>query len=151
MIWHGFIVSKLVFLLFSVMFIDQYMEWILVVYGVLIQKTRKISFEKKIDGVSVEKLVDFLFQYNGLPTNEFLDRFHVSKDVLKKLWDNLEKLGILTRGNKNARIISSLFDSEEVFQILEKYPDSSALSAPLLQTSENSYSFVSHRLLPTEN
>ena len=92
-----------------------------------------------------------MFQYNGLPTNEFLDRFHVSKDVLKKLGDNLERIGILTRGNKNARVISSLFGADEVFQILEKYPDSSALSAPLLQTAPNSYSFVSHRLSTGEN
>lgn len=151
MIWKQFIIVKIVLLIFSIMFIDQYMEYILVIYKKIKERSKKISFEKTIDWVKTRDLVDFIFQCNWFPANEFLDTFHVSKDVYKKLGDNLERIWVLTRWSKNARIIWSLYGIDDVYTILEKINDSSTLSTPLVQTGPTSYSFASHSLLTGEN
>lgn len=48
-----------------------------------------------IDGISVNELIVFLYERNGLPTIEARQKRNTTNDKIKKLGDNLERVGIL--------------------------------------------------------
>lgn len=101
---------------------------------------RKVrSHDPMIDGVPVYDLVDLLFRFDGLPVVESKQWFGISPKEIKKLGDNMERVGILGRGPNNSRVLV-MRDQDLVCDMLRRSGgDSDSLRAALLQVSESEY------------
>ena len=64
--------------------------------------------------------------------------FNITNEQIKKLGDNLERVGVLERGKNNARILS-IQDKNFIGEVLSRGSDSNDIHTPLLQTSPHSY------------
>jgi len=148
---NRFFFVKFVILIFLVMFVDQYMAFIMENLPRIKKLFGRISFERSIDGIPCTRLLSFLMEYDGMPTNEFIAKFGLSKESTKILGDNLERVGILERGAKNARVLSRVYDPEKILGILQNSSDSSTLSIPLVNISPTSYVFANSGLVSQEN
>lgn len=80
----------------------------------------------KLDGIEVDDLVSFMFEYDGLPVEEMKRYFDVSNEDVKKIGDNLERVGLLWRGKDNRRVLMSQ-DPDYVTRILLSHPDSNKI------------------------
>jgi len=139
---------KLTIIFFTVFFIDTYLKEI---YW-LVNKIRKLSRSwTTIDGLNTKQIFNLLMSANWLPAKKFFDYISTDKDVFKKLGDNLERVGILIRWEKNARILNNQYTADQVFNILNSKTDSALLPTWFIKVWEWSYNFVNHRLQATEN
>ena len=139
---------KLIIIFFGVAFIDMYIKEI---YW-LLNKIRKLSRTwTTIDGLNTKQIFNLLMSSNWLPAKKFFDYISTDKDVFKKLGDNLERVGILVRWEKNARVLNNQYTADQVFNILNSKTDSALLPTWFIKVWEWSYKFVNHRLQATEN
>lgn len=140
---YNHIVLKIIIIFFFVAFIDLYMKEIISITN----KIRNYSRAgPTIDGLPTKKIFNLLIDSNWLPAKIFLQDISSDKEVYKKLGDNLEKTGILTRWQKNARILNNQYTANQIFSILNSASNSDQLSPGLIQISEGSYRFINHRL-----
>lgn len=141
---HNYFVTKLILIIFFVLFVDVYLKEIIW----LINKIRKLAFAwwPTLDGLPTSQIFDLLISENWLPAKKFTQYISSDKNVYKRIWDNLERVGILIRWNKNARILNNQYTANQIFNILNSKQDSSLLPHGLIQVSENSYSFINHRI-----
>lgn len=94
-----------------------------------------------IDGILKENLAIFILENNGLPTIASKEVLGLTTEEVKKLWDNLERVGILERGKNNARVLR-VDDLDIITKTLEGVVDSDDLTPPLLRVWENSYNYL---------
>lgn len=89
----------------------------------------------EIDWLPVYELVDFMIKHQWLPVTELKTYFgKFTNDNCKKLWDNLERVGILGRWANNSRILA-IQDADIIAAMLKKAEgDSSNVIPALLQT-----------------
>lgn len=133
---------KLIIIYFSIAFIDIYIKEI---YW-LLEKIKKLSRTgSTIDDIPTKQIFDILMSSNWLPAKKFFEYISTDKDKYKKLWDNLERTGILVRGDKNARILNNQYTAKQVLDILDSRRDSDQLHSWLIKVSENSYKLLKHR------
>lgn len=133
----------------SVSIITLYVCMLLVAYNreiavflVAYRKIRRAKIVKqvnyRIDNVNVSELIEHLVKNCGLPTQKTKDKFDVQNEWVKKIWDNLERVGILKRWENNARVLAT-DDVDVLLSTLIGSEDSDKLSAPLLQVSDSEY------------
>jgi hypothetical protein len=72
----------------------------------------------------------------------FVKEVSADRQLYDKISSNLERAWILTRGAKNARILNSSFNSNQIYSILSSASNSDDLSPALLKVWPNSYEFV---------
>lgn len=87
-----------------------------------------------IDWIETEHLIEFLLENDWLPTDKYRSEFWVNNVHLKKIWDNLERVGILKRGANNARVVA-MDDEKIIYDVMKWVVDSDDLTPPLLQVS----------------
>jgi hypothetical protein len=63
----------------------------------------------------------------------FVQEIASDRQLYDKISSNLEKAGVLIRGDKNAKILNSLFNDDQIYKILTSATDSDNLSPALLQ------------------
>lgn len=140
-------IPKITFIFFAVVFIDRYWAEI----KNLIRKLRdfertKLAFQiwdfHTIDGIPARKLLHILQTTNGLLYKTFVQEIASDRQLYDKISSNLEKAGVLIRGDKNAKILNSLFNDDQIYKILTSATDSDNLSPALLQVWPNSYEFI---------
>lgn len=101
------------------------------------QMIPKVEFEKTtskdaLDGLNKSNLIDFIIEKNGFPFMDAKKQFGISPQDFKKIGDNLERVGILTRGDNNARILKQWVD-RELLQKIFNCENSNDLFPPLLR------------------
>lgn len=85
-----------------------------------------------IDGVEKTDLISFLLDNKWFPFVNAKMQFGMSPKDFKKIGDNLERVGVLVRGDNNARILNEKVDRETLENIF-KCSDSDDLFSPLLR------------------
>lgn len=93
-----------------------------------------------IDDISVSELILFLFERNGLPTIEARNKRNTTNDKIKKLGDNLERVGILGRGENNARVLK-IQDVDTIVSMLS-VEDSDNINKRPVRISDTEYSLL---------
>lgn len=81
------------------------------------------KYGKKIDGIIVDELVEFLLNEWGLPVDKVRNFRGLNNGAYKKLGDNLERMGILKRGANNARVLGT-DDIDYIMEVLNSNTDS---------------------------
>lgn len=92
-----------------------------------------------LDGCRLDELIPHITNYNGLPTKETREAFGLSHDQIKKLGDNLERVGIFTRGKNNARILAT-HNYTHIIDTLKQASDSDRLPTTPWDDSQPQYS-----------
>ena len=85
-----------------------------------------------LDGFNKSNLIDFLIKKNWFPFMDAKKQFWISPQDFKKIGDNLERVGILTRGENNARILKQ-WVTPELLQKIFNCENSDDLFPPLLR------------------
>lgn len=124
------------------LFTDEILWWIKWLKIPNIVTSSNVIVQDCIDGIVTDDLVRFITKYKWLPTNETKQAFDINNEQLKKLWDNLERVGILKRWPNNARVLCQ-GDSSVIRSILWEHTDSNDLSPALLKIWEWAYRYVS--------
>ena len=106
-------------------------------------RIQEVEADDIIDWINTQELVEFLLKNDWLPTEKYRDTFQVSNVHLKKMWDNLERVGILKRGANNARVVA-ISDIEIIQDLLKGVVDSSDIAPPLLKVSSWVYEIWLH-------
>lgn len=91
-----------------------------------------------LDGCRLDELIPHITEHNGLPTKETREAFGLSHDQIKKLWDNLERVGIFTRGKNNARVLATR-DYDMIIRVMKQASDSDKLPTTPWDDSQPSY------------
>lgn len=81
---------------------------------------------KRIDWILVDELIEFMLGEDWFPVEGVKNFFGISNQAYKKLWDNLERLGILKRWPNNARILGTT-DTDYILEVMESNEDSDKL------------------------
>lgn len=140
---YNHIIMKVIVIFFFVAFVDLYVKEIM---GI-INRIRNYSWGgSTIDGLSTQKIFRLLINSNWLPAKYFLENISPDKGVYKKLWDNLERVGVLIRWQKNARILNNQYTANQILNILNSRPQSDQLTTWLVQVWESSYRFINHMI-----
>ena len=92
----------------------------------------KTNSKDALDGMNKSNLIDFLIKNNGFPFMDAKKQFGISPQDFKKIGDNLERVGILTRGDNNARILKQGV-TRELLQKMFDCENSDELFPPLLR------------------
>ena len=85
-----------------------------------------------IDGMNKSNLIDFIIDKNGFPFVDAQKQFGISPKDHKKIGDNLERVGVLTRGENNARVLSENTTKDILKKILN-CDNTDDIFPPLLQ------------------
>lgn len=103
--------------------------------------------DARLDNVPLESLITFLLERKWRPVIPAKETFWLTTSQHKKLWDNMERVGILVRWENNARVISDLHP-EMIIDIMCRGEDSDQLK-PLLIKKENTsqYTLSNHSSL----
>lgn len=72
---------------------------------------------ERIEGIATESLIDFLFERKSYRRAEVESYLKIPRDRVTLLGDRLEQVGILTRGENNARVLGAV-SREQVTKIL---------------------------------
>lgn len=91
-----------------------------------------------IDNVCTVDFIEWILKNNGLPIMPTKERFGVTNEWIKKIWDNLERVGIMTRGASNARCMAT-DDVDMICKALAGVSDSNALQQVFERVSETEY------------
>ena len=86
----------------------------------------------------MDELIEFMLGEDWLPVEGVKNFFWISNQAYKKLWDNLERLGILKRWPNNARILGTV-DTDYILEVMESNEDSDKL---FYKESENHISYI---------
>jgi hypothetical protein len=100
-----------------------------------------------IDGISINELIVFLYERNGLPTIEARQKRNTTNDKIKKLGDNLERVGILGRGENNARVLK-IQDVDTIISMLS-VEDSDNIKIKPIQVSPTEYTLLPYSTAAT--
>ena len=95
-----------------------------------------------IDGVEKSDLISFLLKNKWFPFINAKMQFGINPKEYKKIGDNLERIGVLIRGENNARILKENI-TREILENIFNCSDSNDLFAPLLR---NGNSFTVQKL-----
>lgn len=81
-----------------------------------------------LDGIRLDDLIVFMTEKWWLPTEETRARFKMSHDQIKKLWDNLIRVGILFKNkqNNNRRELTT-HNYTKIIDVLKQASDSDRL------------------------
>lgn len=82
-----------------------------------------------LDGCRLDDLIVHIINNNWLPTTETRNEFWLSHDQIKKLGDNLERVGIFTRGKNNARVLATR-NYDKIIRVMKQASDSNQLPSP---------------------
>lgn len=96
----------------------------------------KTTSKDALDGLNKSNLIDFIIEKNGFPFMDAKKQFWISPQDFKKIGDNLERVGILTRGDNNARILKQWVD-RELLQKIFTCENSNDLFPPLLRNGNS--------------
>lgn len=94
-----------------------------------------------IDWIPSEDLILFLLENKWLPTSSTKEVFYINNEQLKKLWDNLERVGILERWKNNARVLK-IEDYDIIKSIIDDATDSNDLRPALLKIWQSTYEYM---------
>lgn len=94
---------------------------------------------RTVKGLDVAEVADFLFGRRAFPRDEFCKKFSASRAVHEELAAGLESVGIMVRGENNARILAAGTDRAYVeslladvdaygFSLRDRIKDSSGMS-----------------------
>ena len=147
--YHGGIIMK-VFVFFNV-----YVFWETIVSAIVrigikmkgflyisVKNTQKTSkYWLKLDGFDVSAIIEIILSKSGLPTNDLLEIGFTPRKI-KKLGDNLERIGILSRGENNARILNTELEKDQILSKLISCEDSDQLTPLLHEVGEWSWNIV---------
>lgn len=86
-----------------------------------------------IGGVPKTELVDFLFDTGAFKYEQARKRFSMSRKNYDKLAGKLESIGLLVRGEKNARVRNTDLSREQVAHTLENAKDYQTLKPAVSQ------------------
>ena len=114
-----------------------FFDTVVSVFFKLWQRIPKIELKnddpkQKIDGMNKMNLIDFLIDKNWFPFMDAKQTFGISPQDFKKIGDNLERVGILTRGENNARVLKQGV-TREILQKIFTCENSDQLFPPLLR------------------
>lgn len=95
-----------------------------------------------IDWIPTEDLILHIIEHKWLPTIETKQKFNINNDSLKKIWDNLERVGILKRWPNNARVLAT-DDIDDLVDTMRDIADSDMLKTKhkIIQVSESQILF----------
>lgn len=79
-----------------------------------------------------------MVEEGGLPTTKTKERFGITNDRLKKIGDNLERVGILERGINNARVLATK-DLDKIVELVADVEDSNDLGKKLVKINDSQY------------
>ncbi len=96
----------------------------------------KTTSKDALDGLNKSNLIDFIIEKNGFPFMDAKKQFGISPQDFKKIGDNLERVGILTRGENNARILKQWVD-RKLLQKIFTCENSNDLFPPLLRNGNS--------------
>lgn len=85
-----------------------------------------------IDGVEKSDLISFILKNKWFPFVNAKMQFGLNPKEYKKIGDNLERVGVLVRGENNARILNENV-TREMLENIFKCSDSNDMFAPLLR------------------
>lgn len=88
------------------------------------------EIDAKLDNIPLEHLITFLLEKQAWKVAEVKEEFWLSTRQYQKLWDNMERVGILSRWENNARILSEI-TADMMIDILVGVEDSDNLK-PLM-------------------
>ena len=124
------------------LFTDEIWWWINWLKIPSIVTSSNVIVQDCIDGIVTDDLVRLIMKYKWLPTHETKQAFDINNEQLKKLWDNLERVGILKRWPNNARVLCQ-GDSAVIRSILWEHTDSNNLSPALVKVWDWVYRYIS--------
>lgn len=153
---QGSFIPKMTFIFFAVIFIDRYWAEIKRIIKKLRDLERtKLAFKlwefHTIDWIPARKLHHILTTHQSLLYKTFVQEVSPDRRLYDKLSNNLERAWVLIRGAKNSRILNSLFNEDQIYNILTSATNSDDLSPALLQVGPNSYEFFKSHTIPTTN
>jgi hypothetical protein len=144
---QNWFIPKMTFAFFAVAFIDIYLSELRNLY----KKLRNLEWTKlafqlgdfhTLDGIPVRKLLHILESTNWLLYKTFIQEVSQDRQLYDKLSSNLERAWILTRWEKNARILNSSFNSNQIYSILSSASDSDLICDWIIKVWESSYEFI---------
>lgn len=128
-IFVGIVVCVNLFVFFD-MFLIAFYNVVNFIFSIRFWKGKE---NELIDGVTEKnELIDFLFKYNGFPFVNAKNELWLNAKEHKKIWDNLERVWVLTRGENNARVLSENATKDILRKILN-CNNTDDLFPPLLQ------------------
>lgn len=136
------------FVLFQIyVFIDEVMRFLVYLWNSIpkiefdIPKKATYSMQNTIDWIDCELLVWYIFESKKLWYEDMRNKFWITPQKYKILWDNLESAWIVKRGKNNARILKEWLDKFEVLKHLSQFEKSDSIT-PLLHRYWNSAEVV---------
>jgi len=103
-----------------------------------------------VDNVPTHKVLEFLFEKKWRPVIQAKEELWLTVAEHKKLWDNMERVGILVRGENNARILSDM-DPEYIVEMFARVVESDQLQHLMIQDPNNRASYSSTATLASKN
>lgn len=85
--------------------------------------------EITIEGIPHHELLDHLFKTGSLKREEVKDKFGIAHHRFKALADRMEEVGILVRGEANARVLNPEYSRQDVALMLRKAENAEDIQA----------------------
>lgn len=114
------------------------------IYNVVQDVTDLFTFERPpqdtLDGIPHSELLDHLFTEKSFKRDEIKDKFLIGHHRTLELGANLEKVGVLVRGDNNARVLNEEYSRGDIASIINGVQFSRHLK-PLVTKKQHSLHF----------
>ncbi len=100
---------------------------------------QKIENGHTLEGIPTVELLDHLFQFESFKREDIEKKFWIPRNRYTTLAIKLENIGVLIRGENNARVLSTEYSRADVAAILEQAESAKELKAVFRQVGPTSY------------
>lgn len=103
------------------------------------QTTQKIETGNTIEGIPTVELLDHLFNHQSFKREEIEKKFWIPRNRYTTLAMKLENIGVLIRGENNARVLNTEYARADIAAILENVDNARALKAVFREVAPGSF------------
>lgn len=104
-----------------------------------IQLPNPVIEEDHIHGIPVSELLDHLITHKSFKRMEVEQKFGIPRHKFTMIADELEAVGLLTRGENNSRVLNSERSRYDMQKSVQHYVRTGTMSEPIHKTGEASY------------
>lgn len=92
-----------------------------------------------LEGIPIVEILDHLFEFQSFKRDDIEKKFGIPRNRFTDLAQKLETLGILARGENNARVLNPEYSRSDIAAILQDNERASDLKAVFRETKPNSF------------
>lgn len=134
--WHNYAFAKTV-LSFGILFNARKIYHIIKI--LVARHAKQVPTGETLEGIPIVEILDHLFEFQSFKRDDIEKKFWIPRNRFTDLAQKLEELGILARGENNARVLNPEYSRSDIASVLQGAERSGDINKVFREVKPNSF------------